>query len=111
MILKIIFGEHIKKEVGWNKDLNHFPHVILYEYKKWEWVMYTGGSDPDVSYDLTFIEIPSYTKGYYTAEAVNFEDILRGNTLSDECQCGAKYTGFSWDHMRFCNKWKPWSYL
>lgn len=107
MKLFIIFGYGTpKKEVNWYRDLMDFPKLIRYSGSKWEWAMYHNiGSD----YELTFSQIATYDPNFY-ADMPGFEDMFEWGNV-DKCECGAAYSGFTFDHMRFCKKWKPWDKL
>ena len=104
MRLTINFGHHgTKKEVNWYRDLMEFPKLIRFQGLKWEWAMYnTIGEDSE----LTFSQIPTYDPNFYT-DMPSFEDMFEWGQ-SDKCVCGAVYTSFPWDHMRFCGKWIKW---
>lgn len=93
-----------KKEVHWYSDLLDFPKLFNFQGHKWEWFMYNNAGN---YYELTYSEIPTYDPNYYV-DMPNFEDMFLWNE-NDKCECGAVYTSFNWDHMRFCKKHKPWS--
>lgn len=108
-MIKIIisFGhEGPKKEVNWYRDLMDFPKLLKFQGLPWEWAMYYEvGKD----YELTFSKIPTYDPNFYV-EMESFEEKFEWHN-SDRCTCGAAWSSFSWDHLRYCGKHKPWSQL
>lgn len=106
--MKVIvnFGLVIKKEVDWYKDISDFPRLLRFNGQKWEWVVYNSIGN---GYQLTFSQLPTYDPNFY-ADMNSFEDMFE--RYQDRCECGAAYSkSFSFDHMRFCKKWKPWSQI
>src|ERR1035438_2985912 len=96
--LTINFGlDGTKKQVNWYKDILDFPKLIRFQSKAWEWAIYNsiGGTD----YELTFSQVPSYDPNYYV-DMPTFEDMFEYGK-GDICECGAIYTSFSWDHLRY----------
>lgn len=107
MKLIIKFGhDGPKRQVDWWRDVMDFPKLIKFEGKRWERVISSGPYGG--AYDLTYSQIPMYDPHYYD-EMPSFEEMFEWG--SEKCQCGAVYTSFSWDHMRFCPKYKPWDKL
>lgn len=108
MKLGVTFGTTDTKEVFWYRTLDDFPKLINFLGRNWEWVFYD--SDPTGKLDsiLVFAELPTYDPNF---DVVCFSwTHLFGNDKID-CECGSRYGSFSWDHMRFCNKWRPWSQI
>ena len=105
MRLIINFGHKgIKKDINWYKALMDFPKLIRFQGAKWEWAMYNNiGAD----YELTFSQIATYDPNYY-ADMPSFEEMFEWSGAT-KCECGAIFSSFAWDHMRFCPKYKPWS--
>ena len=104
MTLIVRFGMDIKKEVNWYKDMMAFPKFIRFQGKKWEWAMYnTIGSVNE----LTFAQLHTYDPNFYI-DMESFEEMFEWGSNSDKCECGANYTSFSFDHMRYCKKWTKW---
>jgi hypothetical protein len=104
MKLTINFGHNgTKKEVNWYRDLMDFPKLMRFQSAKWEWAMYHN-TGPD--YELTFSQIATYDPNYYV-DMPSFEDMFEWG-VNDKCECGAIYTSFAWDHLRYCKKYKPW---
>ncbi len=104
MKLTLNFGLNgAKKQIDWYRDLMDFPKLIRFQNAKWEWAIYSNvGKD----YELTFSQIPTYDPSFYV-DMPSFEDMFEWGA-TDRCQCGAVYSSFSWDHMRFCPKWTKW---
>lgn len=104
MLLKIKFGSNgLEKQIEWGKKLDDFPKLLNFNGNKWEWFMYNNINVND--YELTFTQLPTYDPNYY-ADMINFEDLFTSSY--NICACGAAYSSFNWDHMRFCSLWKPW---
>jgi hypothetical protein len=105
MKLGIVFGLDTNvKYIDWPKSLHDFPKLLLYSGRKWEWFMYKDG--PNGIVELNFTEIPKYDPNYYVDDIECFEDMF--GFSKSTCECGAIWSSFSWDHMRFCKLWKPW---
>jgi hypothetical protein len=104
MYLKIKFGLNGKeKTLSWYQKIEDFPKLLRFEGKKWEWIVYNaiGGGD----YELVYSEIPTYDPSFYI-DMPSFEELFPGN--EQKCECGAHFSSFSWDHFRYCSKWRPW---
>lgn len=108
MRLKLHFGLVKSIEVNWYKDVSDFPHFVIYNGQKWEWFSYDEPPDDDIDMVLMFANIPHYDPNWHITMP-KLEDVVL--ITVDECECGAKYGSFAWDHMRFCKRWKPWSKL
>jgi hypothetical protein len=107
MKLVINFGHNgIKKEVDWYRQLMDFPKLIRFSGSKWEWAMYHNVGS---TYELTFSQIATYDPNYYV-DMPSFEDMFEWG-VTDKCVCGAIYSSFQWDHLRYCPKHKPWSQI
>jgi hypothetical protein len=107
MKLIISFGHSgTKKEVHWYRDIMEFPKLLRFAGAKWEWAMYHNIGD---DYELTFSQIPAYDPNYYV-DMESFEDRFEWGQI-DKCVCGAIFSSFSWDHLRYCPKHKPWSQI
>jgi hypothetical protein len=95
-----------KKTIDWYRDIHDFPKNIQFENKKWEWVFYAKDGNGD--YTLTFGELSQHDPQFYEDMAI-FEDMFKN--YSDGCVCGAAYSPFKWDHLRYCKLWKPWEQI
>jgi len=104
MKLVINFGLNIKKEVYWYKDVMDFPKLIRFNGNKWEWSMYQSSGN---GYDLIFSQVATYDPNYYV-DMPSFEEMFEWDS-TNKCECGAIYSSFNWDHLRYCSRWKPWS--
>lgn len=105
MKLRVDFGLNgPKREIAWWDALSSFPKYFSLDGKKWEWVLYD--KDPSRNYDhiLTYSEITSKDRSFN--EPMEDFDIKFTNT--EKCECGALYSSFPWDHMRFCKLWRRW---
>jgi len=109
MRLRIDFGtdEKDRESIHWYKELNDFPHLISHNRKKWEWAMYSPDDSNIFDYVLVYTEVPSYDPNYW-AYSPTLDDIRSSPKNKAGCECGAEKTSFPWDHMRFCEEWKPW---
>jgi hypothetical protein len=106
MKIKVLFGLVDSKEVFWYKDIDDFPKLIKFLGRNYEWVFY--GQDPTGQVDMvfTFVELPSYDPNY-GIDCRSWSELF-GEEGNNGCECGAKFTSFSWDHMRMCRKWGKW---
>jgi hypothetical protein len=91
------------KQVYWGKDLMDFPKLIRFDGKRWEWSMYDGSYQ--AGYELIFGPIPTYDPNNY-ADMPSYEEMFELG--KDGCVCGAHFSSFKWDHLRYCGLWKPW---
>jgi hypothetical protein len=97
------------KDVSWYQPVEDFPKFVEFAKKKWEWFFYDKDQSGQFDYVLTFSEIPSYDPNYNTA-IPTWEDLF-WHQKSYQCECGAAYSSFPWDHMKLCKLWKPWEEL
>ena len=105
MRLRIDFGVNgARKEVGWYKSLDDFPHFFTYGGKKWEWAAYDRDFSGDIDYVLIYSEIPHFDPNYYT-DMPSWESIF-GIRTSNGCECGSIYTSFPQAHMFYCPMWR-----
>ena len=105
MRLRIHFGQHTTKEVTWNKSFNDFPNIINYLGRNYEWVTYDQDPNGNMDFIFHFSELPPYDPNYNVY--CPYWDTLFP-IGEDTCECGAKFSSFEWDHMKFCRKWTPW---
>jgi hypothetical protein len=105
MKLNLKFGLLGDKEVDWWKSLDSFPKTIKYLNVVYEWVFYDD--DKTHKYDklLWFSEMKEYDPRINDKHQT-WNEIFESHRLS--CCCGARYSPFPWDHMRFCPEWKKW---
>lgn len=96
-----------KKEFNWWKPLDDFPHVVSHNGVKWEWAVYDTDKTKVVDYVLIFTDIPTNKPSYSSIVAEDLNMLTR-DTSGNNCECGAIYSDFKWDHMRFCPKWTKW---
>ena len=105
MKLGVTFGTADTKEVIWYRPLDDFPKLVNYLSRNYEWVFYDQDPTGRLDAILMFTELPSYDPNYKIlcpTWADLFPIDLNG------CVCGAKYSSFSWDHMKFCHLWRKW---
>jgi hypothetical protein len=105
MKLNIKFGLLGDKEVDWWKSLDSFPKTIKYLNVIYEWVFYDDDQSKKYHKILWFSELKQYDPRY-NEKHENWNDIFESNKLS--CCCGARYSSFPWDHLRYCPEWKKW---
>jgi hypothetical protein len=91
----------------WWQSIKDFPVLVLFKSKKWEFAMYSPDSTNRVAYICYFSEVKSFDPNFYATTYVDITDTILGIGW-DKCECGAIYSSFPWDHMRFCKKWIPW---
>jgi hypothetical protein len=104
--LRVDFGTHgARKEITWWNSLEDFPPFISYNGKKYEFLMYDRDPSGQVDYTLLFTEIPTYDPNFYS-DMPSWETLF--GTRGSSCECGAIYTSFPWDHMRYCSLWRKW---
>jgi hypothetical protein len=105
MRLRVELGYEAIKEVTWYARLDDFPKLIKYMGFNYEWIMYDKDLTGKVDIVLSYARLPTYDPNYgviCTLWVDMYPDI------PSECDCGAKYTSFSWDHMRMCKLWRKW---
>jgi hypothetical protein len=105
MRLRVQFGLTISKDISWYRPLESFPVLINYLDRNYEWIMYDKDLTGVVDTILTFAEVPSYDANYGT-DCPKWNDLF-GDDFG-KCECGAEYSSFSWDHMRYCKLWRRW---
>ena len=106
MRLRVHFGQLDTKEVTWDKSINDFPHIIKFLGRNYEWVTYDADNTGKVDMVLHFSELPTYDPNF-NVYCPSWNDLFKDDW--GVCDCGAKYSSFPWDHMRFCSRHKPWS--
>jgi hypothetical protein len=96
-----------RRTVYWWSPIANFPTFILYKGNKFELVGYQKDNFDQIDYNCYFIEVhkadPNYRKDY-----MNIDYLLNKDNDLNKCDCGAEFSSFPWDHMRFCQSWKPW---
>lgn len=103
MKLRVDFGINgPRREVNWYQDIKQFPHLLKYESKNWEFVMYDRDPTAMFDYILMFSAIPSYHPNAY-ATAEDFELKFGGR---NGCECGSIYSSAPQFHMFFCPMWR-----
>lgn len=108
MRITLVFGlSGPKKQVTWYQDIVSFPHTISFNNKKWSWVFYDKDSNGE--YVLTLSEMASDDPRYN--ESMPSFEYMFSSYMDKSCQCGAIYTSFNWDHMKFCPLHKKWGDL
>lgn len=94
-----------QRNINWRQQVTDFPYLVLYKGNKYEFIMYGDDNTKQVDYICHFGELKSTNPAWNK----KFEDISR--YLDDgpnKCECGAIYSSFPWDHMRFCKQWSKW---
>jgi hypothetical protein len=105
MKLRVKLGSTDTKEVSWFKNLEDFPKLIKYLGRNYEWVFYDIDPTGKVDQVLTFSMLMTYNPNYGVT-CDSWTDLF-GVDLN-VCECGAAFSSFSWDHLRYCKKWSPW---
>jgi len=105
MRLKVQFGFIDAKEVSWYDHIDNFPRIIKFLGRNYEWFMYDKDPSGKVDMILTFSEIPNYDPNY-DVFCPEWNDLFGNKRL--DCECGASYSSFPWDHLRYCPLWSPW---
>jgi hypothetical protein len=106
MRLRIQFGSVNTKEVNWYDNVNHFPTIVKFLGRNYEWVFYDKDLTGKVDMVLIFSELQTYDPNYYVTAPL-WTDLFPEKIGA--CECGAAYSSFGFDHMRYCRFWKPWS--
>lgn len=104
MRLRIDFG-HIRKEIPWWRPIEEFPKLLSLYGRKYEWFMYKPDATKQVDHILLFSELPSYDPNSMVTMD-SWENMFA--YMENNCVCGAAYSSFSWDHMRYCPLWSRW---
>lgn len=105
MRLKVKFGFIDTKEVSWYRPLEDFPHLIKFLNRNYEWILYDKDLTGKVDMILVYSELPTYDPNY-NVSAPLWSDMFRDTY--NACECGADFTSFPWDHMKYCRKWSKW---
>lgn len=105
MKLNIRFGLLGDKEVDWWKSIDSFPKTIVYLNVIHEWVFYNDDKTGKYDKVLWFAELKR-SDPRYNEEHETWSHIFENHQL--ECCCGARYSSFPWDHLRYCPEWKKW---
>ena len=108
MRLSVQFGTFDPKIVAWWDSFDNFPHIIKFLGRNYEWVTYDKDLTGNVDMIINYSELQSYDPNFSVACPL-WTDMFKEDTGG--CECGARFTSFSWDHMKFCSKWKPWSQI
>jgi len=106
MRLKVKFGLIDDREIYWYRPVEDFPHLIKFLGRNYEWFMYDTDKTGAVDMILIYSELPSYDPNY-NVDCLTWKEIA-GDINRNECECGAKFTSFSWAHMFYCTKWTKW---
>jgi hypothetical protein len=105
MKLSLKFGQNepLRQVLWWNTVDKFFP-LVKFKDRKWEFVMWDVDRSGDTDYELFFREVSQHDSMW---QRLDYQDIgyLIGPESDSKCTCGAIYSSFPWDHMRFCNKW------
>jgi hypothetical protein len=111
MKLKLHFGlGEPAREINWyQSEIRNFPYLVTFKGKKYEFVLYDEDKTNKVDYLCHFSEMRSHDPNFYATTYYDLDYLVFGTGL--QCQCGAIYTDFPWDHMKMCPKWIPWSQL
>ena len=108
MKLKLQFGyNEPKRDVNWYGQITSFPSLVLYKGKKWEFVVYQDDPTKEADHIFIFGELHGYDPQYNSPDFQNIDHMFDSG-YSGKCECGAAYSNFKWDHMRFCPKWSKW---
>lgn len=105
MRLKVQFGFIDSREVSWWGIVEDFPHLIKFLGRNYEWVYYDKDLTGKVDMVLIYSEVQSHEPNYNKSCPL-WNDMFPNP--EDGCECGAKFTSFSFDHMRYCRLWSPW---
>lgn len=105
MKLRIEFSSLEYRDVTWNGEIMDFPHLINFNSRNYEWVVYDKDSTGRFDYILHFSKLSS-TDFDFNKVAPKWEDLF--GLGGDTCECGARFSSFSWDHMHFCKLWRKW---
>lgn len=95
------------RDIDWWQKVTDFPHFVLYKGDKWQFEMY--GTDPfqNIDYVCYFSPVRKDDPLYTSQNYESLESLLNPG-YGNKCECGARYSSFEWDHMRFCPLWKKW---
>lgn len=105
MRLKINFGLIEVREVSWFQPLTSFPNIINYLGKNYEWVAFDTDPTGKVDQILIFSQLQTYDPNYNVVCPI-WSEMFKDSFGA--CECGANFTSFPWDHMKFCQMWKKW---
>jgi hypothetical protein len=94
------------RECAWWKPIQEFPPLVKFKGTKYEFVMW--GPDPtnQVDYILHFSQMATYDPNWHATVYEDIDHLFFG--YGQTCECGAIYSSFPWDHMRFCRLWTKW---
>lgn len=107
MKLKMHFGlNEPARIINWWQTIKDFPPLVLYKKKKWEFAIYDTDQSKQVDYICHFSPLQTYDPNWHATTYVDIDYLF--NTGYGKCECGAEYTSFPWDHMKFCPKWTKW---
>lgn len=106
MKIGLKFGSAPTESIEWDKAISDFPHLVMYNSKKWEFVAYD--EDPANVYDHVFYfgEVKTYDPNWYATTYVDMDLMFFFHAPSVPCECGAKHTSFPQIHMSFCPLWR-----
>ena len=105
MKLNVKFGLLGDKEDDWWRSVESFPKTVSYLNVVYEWVFYDDDKSGKYDKILWFSELNKYDPRFNDIHE-KWSDIFENYKTS--CVCGARYTSFEWDHMRFCAEWRKW---
>lgn len=109
MKIKIHFGLMVTQETTWYDSIDNFPPLLTHKGIKYELLFSNKQHTKPYDYILTFVELQEHDMNYHV-NCFSWEGRF-ASTMPGDCQCGAAFTSFTWDHMRFCAKWVPWDRL
>lgn len=105
MRLRVQFGLIDTKEVFWYRPLEQFPQLIRFIGKNYEWVVYDTDPSGQVDTILVYSELPTHDPNFGVS-CPTWNELFGDSNAG--CECGAAFSSFNWDHMRFCKKWTKW---
>jgi len=112
--LRLQIGEfHESKGIlaTWDRAVHDFPKAFRYKGSPWEWDAYDQDETGKADIVLYFSPVPHYQMGVYAGSLPDLERLpgltLFGGSVRGECQCGAAFSPFGFDHMRFCPMHDP----
>lgn len=108
MKLRLQFGlAEPPREITWWQGVKDFPNLVLYKKKKWEFVMYAADTANQVDYICNFSEIQNYNPNWHATTYTDIDHLFNVG-YGSKCECGAFYSSFPWDHLKYCPKYTKW---
>jgi hypothetical protein len=96
-----------RRTVYWWSTIGDFPTFVLYKGSKFEFAGYKKDPLDQFDYICYFSEVYK-TDTNYSKDYKDIDYLFNKDSDLNRCDCGAEFSSFSWDHMRFCQLWKPW---